>query len=336
MHRLSLALASRIKRSASMLALWSCAGDGPGHSLWRQVPRPATPASLRLLARTVPPLVSGLTRRLPARSSSNEPPVAAFLAAAVPRGRPGHPYGTARAGEGGEPAGPLARASCQSWLYQSALITVGLTWSAATGQVEAATPGPVPTAVAAPTVSLSSDAAMASQVTYTVGFTTSAQGGLAANQGSITLVAPEGTVFPLAPGVHSVTAGATKVSSLIYGNPSIAGGGSVVSVTVSTAVGAGQALTLAVTAVTNPGDRAVGVTVETSSDTQAVSTPSYRLAAATAVAAPTVSLSSGRRDGVPGHLHRRLHHQCPGRAGGQPGQHHLGGAGGDGLPPRAR
>ncbi len=160
------------------------------------------------------------------------------------------------------------------------------------GQVEAATPGPVPTAVAAPTVSLSSDAAMASQVTYTVGFTTSAQGGLAANQGSITLVAPEGTVFPLVPGDYSVTAGATKVSSLICGNPSIAGGRSVVSVTVSTAVGAGQALTLAVTGVTNPATGPSALTVETSSDTQAVSTPSYRLVAATAVAAPTVSLSS--------------------------------------------
>ena len=88
-------------------------------------------------------------------------------------------------------------------------------------------------------------------------------------------MAPEGTVFPLAPGDYSVTAGATKVSSLIYGNPSIAGGGSVVSVTVSTAVGAGQALTLAVTAVTNPGTGPSALTVETSSDTQAVSTPSY-------------------------------------------------------------
>jgi hypothetical protein len=54
---------------------------------------------------------------------------------------------------------------------------------------------------------------------------------LAANQGSITLVAPLGTVFPLVPGDYSVTAGPTKVSSAIYGDPSVAGGGSVVSVT---------------------------------------------------------------------------------------------------------
>ena len=178
---------------------------------------------------------------------------------------------------------------------------------------------------------------MASQVTYTVGFTTSAQGGLAANQGSITLVAPEGTVFPLVPGDYSVTAGATKVSSLIYGNPSIAGGPSVVSVTVSTAVGAGQALTLAVTAVTNPGTGPSALTVETSSDTQAVSTPSYRLVAATAVAAPTVSLSSDARRWRPRSPTPSASPPVPrAGAGGQPGQHHLGGAGGDGLPPRAR
>ena len=48
----------------------------------------------------------------------------------------------------------------------------------------------------APTVSLTSDAALASQVTYDVGFTTTAHGGLAARYGTITLVAPQGTVFP--------------------------------------------------------------------------------------------------------------------------------------------
>lgn len=48
----------------------------------------------------------------------------------------------------------------------------------------------VPSGVATPAVTLSSGVATASQVTYTVGFTTSAQGGLAAGRGSITLFTP--------------------------------------------------------------------------------------------------------------------------------------------------
>ena len=144
--------------------------------------------------------------------------------------------------------------------------------------------------VVAPSLSLSSDAAGAGQVTYTVGFTASAQGGLVANQGTITLVAPEGTVFPAAD--YSVTDVSTKTTSPVSGNPEVTGGGSVVTVTLVSALAAGQQVSLAVAGVANPPAGRGALTVATSSDTVTASAPLYRLTGATGVVGPSLSLSS--------------------------------------------
>ena len=149
-------------------------------------------------------------------------------------------------------------------------------------------------AVVAPTLRLSSDAPLASEVTYTVGFTTSAHGGLVAGYGSITLVAPRGTAFPLFPADYSITDVSTRTTAGLSGAPSVVDGGSVVSVPVDAAIAAGQSVSLAVAGVINPAPGAGTITVETSSDSAPATTPAHRLVAAGGVARVTLSLSSDR------------------------------------------
>ena len=147
------------------------------------------------------------------------------------------------------------------------------------------------TGAGGPTVALSSYAALASQVTYTVGFRTSAQGGLAANHGSITLLAPRGTVFPPNGPDYAITDVTDKTTSVVPGDATVDGGGSVVSVTVPSALPAGQQVSLAVSGVTNPPPGPQVLTIETSSDLVPTAAPAYRLVAAKAVGAPAVSLA---------------------------------------------
>ena len=108
--------------------------------------------------------------------------------------------------------------------------------------------------------SLSSDAAGASNVTYTIDFSPSSGGAIPAG-GSITLVAPEGTVWPHSDSAYSLTDSTassgsfTAVSGMNFADPSLDlynlldGGRSVAAITVPNAIDRGDALQLVVTGV---------------------------------------------------------------------------------------
>lgn len=98
--------------------------------------------------------------------------------------------------------------------------------------------------------------------TYTLGFTTSANGTLTAGGGTISVIAPTGTVFPAAPSSYQVDGAA--VSSVQVSGASVA-------VTVPVTIPASSGVTLAVLGVTNP--------VPGSADTLSVSTSADRVPA---------------------------------------------------------
>ncbi|MGO9658587.1 MAG: FGLLP motif-containing membrane protein, partial [Acidimicrobiales bacterium] len=110
----------------------------------------------------------------------------------------------------------------------------------------------------------------------------------------ITLEAPQGTVFPAAAQDYSITDLSTTTTSAVPRPPSVVDGGSVVSVPVNAAIAAGQHVSLAVAGVVNPPPGPFAFTLETSSDSLPVSTPTYRLAPATGVTGGALSLSPSR------------------------------------------
>ncbi len=148
-----------------------------------------------------------------------------------------------------------------------------------------------PRAPAAPAVELSTMAAGATNVTYTVGLVASASGALASG-GSITLTGPAGTVFPgQAVDVFDVTAskdlGSFASSSSNHGattTVALSGAGA--------SAPAGDQLRLTVPGVTNPATGAYQLGVSTSSDSVLADTATYSVVAAQAPASPTVSVSS--------------------------------------------
>ncbi len=106
--------------------------------------------------------------------------------------------------------------------------------------------------------------------TYSVGFTTSATGALAAGSGTITLsVASSGTVFPSA--ASDYTVGGTAVSTVT------GGGTSAVTITTPIAIGNSSAVKVAISSVTNPSSGNYTLAVNTSSDTVPVDTASYAI-----------------------------------------------------------
>ncbi|MGH9091266.1 MAG: hypothetical protein ACRDZR_07815, partial [Acidimicrobiales bacterium] len=147
-----------------------------------------------------------------------------------------------------------------------------------------------PAGVSAATLSVSTPAAGAGQVQWTVGFTTSPSGGLVAGYGAgtVTLTGQAGTVFPTSLADYKI--GATYPYGL-----SVAAGGSSVALELRTAVGPSAAVTVAIAGVTNPVAGApLQVTVRTSSDTVPATAGASAGTAAgeSAVATPTLSVSS--------------------------------------------
>ncbi|MHB8262943.1 MAG: IPT/TIG domain-containing protein [Acidimicrobiales bacterium] len=110
----------------------------------------------------------------------------------------------------------------------------------------------------------------ASSATYTVGFTTSATGALAANSGTITLSVPgSSTVFPSTAADYTVDGtAATSVSG---------GGTSAVTITTPVAIGNSAAVKIVASTVTNPSTGTYTMAVSTSSDTVAVDTSPYAI-----------------------------------------------------------
>ena len=150
-------------------------------------------------------------------------------------------------------------------------------------------------AVASPSVTLSTTAAGATNVTYSTSFTTSATGRLAPYYSTITLSAPTGTVFG---STSSYTiADVTTGTDCGYSNVVTSNGGATVTLTGSSGCGiiaGGDVVLVTATGVSNPTTTSTGdvVTVSTSSDTTAVHSNTYAITAAKAVTSPSVALST--------------------------------------------
>ena len=157
--------------------------------------------------------------------------------------------------------------------------------------------------VAQPSVSLSSSSASAI-VNYTVAFSTSATGAIPAG-GTITLIAPPGTLWPnhhnnCQYGLTDTTTASGDATCLsatladsglpIYSY--LACPGAAVQLTVPNAIKAGDNLSLAISGVTNPGPGVYTLAVSTSTDTTPETSASYTITSPTSVTQPSVTLSS--------------------------------------------
>jgi hypothetical protein len=112
--------------------------------------------------------------------------------------------------------------------------------------------------------------------TYRVTFTTSSTGALAGGNGTITLSAPAGTVFPNAGlDVFDLTTGTDLGETF---GPTLAGGGASATWTVgANGVPAGHQIELVLTGVTNPGAGSYHLGVSTSSDLAVVQSEGYAI-----------------------------------------------------------
>ncbi len=160
--------------------------------------------------------------------------------------------------------------------------------------------------VSKPTVSLSSSAAGANGVTYTIVFTTSSTGAVPAG-GSITLVAPSGTIWPdlrtanayVLTDATTSSGSFTNASSTTFGDPGtniynwIDGNrGAAVTIGIPNAIDAGDHLSLVVTSVVNPAAGSDNLSVSTSTDSESSTSGTYTVSSAAQVSQPSVSLSS--------------------------------------------
>ena len=152
--------------------------------------------------------------------------------------------------------------------------TVAISTSSDTNPVTVADSTSAPNSLSATTLSTSTVAARATEVTYTLGFTTSSTGTLLGGLSTVTLQASPGTIF----GTCSFGCGGdnpdytftdlTNPSGSGSGSPlEVIDGGAFVSVAVPNTIQAGDSVTLAITRVTNaPAAGPVAVAVSTSSD----------------------------------------------------------------------
>jgi IPT/TIG domain len=148
----------------------------------------------------------------------------------------------------------------------------------------AAAPPAVTTANAAAAVSLSSPAARARGVTYTVRFTPSAA--VKAGTGKLTLTAPKGTVLPSAIGdVYDLTAG-QDLGAFTGGK--LSASGATATWTVAATIPAGHLVQLTLNGVTNPPAGTYSLAIATSSQA-AIKTAAYRVTPPGAVRSPVVS-----------------------------------------------
>ena len=178
---------------------------------------------------------------------------------------------------------------------------LSLSISTSSDTTAAATPtysiGPAHAPQSLSAVSLSSSAAGASHVTYSLQFTASATGGLAAQHGTITVIAPAGTDF-------SSTSSGEVVEDLTTGHSdrdfgaTVSGGGATITVHVPVGVdiAAGDQVKLELLDVVNPPvGSGLSLSVSTSSDTTSATTPTYSIGAAQApqsLSAVTLSSSA--------------------------------------------
>lgn len=160
-------------------------------------------------------------------------------------------------------------------------------------------PPPPPPAVDEPSLSVSTTAAGATGVTYTLRFTTSSSGALAAGNGRITLTAPNGTAFMYLGNVQGV-AGAlisdvydmTASRDLGYSRGGMLfDGGATGTWTVESDVPAAHTIVLTIVGVTNPPAGTYQLGIVTSADTTVADTPAYTITAPGSLQSPSVSVS---------------------------------------------
>lgn len=169
-------------------------------------------------------------------------------------------------------------------------------------------PASVPYAITAsraplsPSVTVSSQAAGATNVTYTVALTTSASGAVPAG-GTITLSAPPGTLWPSAACAYALTDSTTPsggfscAHAVGFGEPGLpvfnflAASGDEVTITVPNDIHAGDALRLAISGVENPSTVSAALSISTSADPNVATAP-ITIVSPTSVSSPSVSPSS--------------------------------------------
>jgi hypothetical protein len=176
------------------------------------------------------------------------------------------------------------------------LQTASFSTSSDTAPVTASFTLTPPSSVAAPTAALSTQAPGAAG-TYQVGFTTSAGGGLAANNGAIVLAAPAGTVF--GPGTaYSIADFTSGRTATVRGSAS--SGGATVTLTVPFAIDGGDQVAVTATGVTNPTAAGSDVMrISTTSDTVPAATPAYPVGPSMPVftaAAPPLAAAPGAHE----------------------------------------
>ena len=138
-------------------------------------------------------------------------------------------------------------------------------------------------------VTISTPAAGAPKVTYSVEFTTSTTGTLYAGQGTISLTAPTGTVFPSqALGLVDLTTGQSLGGTF---GPNAGGTANSLTWVVGQTVPAGHTIRATITNVTNPPAGTAPITIDTSTDTGGNST-SYTTAAPAALTPGGVTIST--------------------------------------------
>ena len=156
-------------------------------------------------------------------------------------------------------------------------------------------------AVTSPTVSISPPSSAAGATTvYTLGFTTSSTGALSGTAGSVINV-----TFPAATGVGNlngntgVFVGTSEVGSC-FDNSTTSPPTTAVQCTIfgGDSVAASTAATVIVAGVVNPSAASYTLSLSTSSDTTAVTSPSYTVTAAKSVSSPTLSLSKTKKNAV--------------------------------------
>ncbi|MHB8691511.1 MAG: IPT/TIG domain-containing protein, partial [Solirubrobacteraceae bacterium] len=176
-------------------------------------------------------------------------------------------------------------------------LTISTTSDTVTAQTAA--PGYDLTTPQAPTglsaVSLSSNAAGATGVTYKFGFTTgNSTGALVSGQGKIVVAAPPGTALP-----GCLTATNTTTSTSIGGCTGTASNsGATETYVVEGTVRAGDHVSIHLDNVTNPGaSTGDALTISTTSDTTAASTPTYQIGHAAPPSVSAVDPRSGPTSG---------------------------------------
>ncbi len=153
-------------------------------------------------------------------------------------------------------------------------------------------PGPdytISSIVTGLSVSPSGDVAGATGI-YTVGFTTSAVGALAAGSGTITLTAPSGTVFPSSASDYTVSPTSSSTAAAVPASSVSGGGTDSVTIVTPVAIGNDSPVTITIADVTNP-------PVSTTSNTLSATTSSDK-ATATASYPSTVAAASNEVSNV--------------------------------------